>query len=431
MVRFVSILSLLLMLLPLCVSAESLIVTDASDNEINVEIMPADGELMVIWLVDHSKQRLLFEKMLKSISSAGIEVWRVDLLADYFIPRSSENVRTISGEGVAALIKAAHQHSSKRIVLAAYDRMPLPLLRGVREWQQAHADDKFKLESRLAGAVLFYPNLFGPPPIAGEDPKLDPIVGATNIPLLIFQPERGTHRLRLPEMAEAFWSGGSSTFVYLVPDVRDWFFMHPLEGEESDAKLATEAELRATANIPEQLIQFAQMMDRLPKPVSPVEIAADGVKPIRVTGLVGLKDARQAPPFELKDMQGRLVNLDEYRGRVTLVNFWATWCPPCVEEMPSLNRLAQRYGEQEFAVVSIDFRESKETVAEFGKKISIDFPVLLDSDGKVSMAWKVFGLPSSFIVDRQGRIRYSVNRAIDWDAPEVQRKVDSLLKESS
>ena len=78
--------------------------TDASDNEINVEVMPADGELMVIWLVDHSKQRLLFEKMLKSINSAGIEVWRVDLLADYFIPRSSENVRTISGEGVAALI---------------------------------------------------------------------------------------------------------------------------------------------------------------------------------------------------------------------------------------------------------------------------------------------------------------------------------------
>lgn len=431
MIRLLSIISLWLMFMPLCLSAQNFVVTDRSDNEINVEVMPADGELVVIWLVDHAEERRLFDNMLSSVNRAGIEVWRVDLLADYFIARSSENIRTLSGEGVAALIEVAHQRTGKRIVLAAYDRLPLPLLRGVRQWQQSGrgSSARSRPKSRLAGAMLFYPNLFGPPPIAGEDPEIDPIVAATNVPITIYQPERGTHRLRLPEMMQAFWRGGSSAFVYFVPDVRDWFFMHPLEGEVSDDKLATAAERQATAEVPQQLLKFAQMMDRLPKPVAAVPMMVDRQQAKRVTGLVKVTRSKVMPPFELMDRQGRQIKSDSYRGRVTLVNFWATWCPPCVEEVPSLNRLAKRYHGQPFDVVSIDFRELAETVAEFTQKIAVDFPILLDGDGEASLAWKVFSLPSSFIVDAQGRLRYSANRAIDWDSPEVWRVVDGLLQE--
>lgn len=413
-------------------SAQSFVVTDRSDNEINVEVMPADGELVVIWLIDHAEERRLFESMLSSINQVGIEVWRVDLLADYFVPRSSENIRTMSGEGVAALIEVAHRRTGKRIVLAAYDRLPLPLLRGVRLWQQSGANgqsDQLRQESRLAGAILFYPNLFGPPPIAGEDPVIDPIVAATNIPITIYQPERGTHRLRLPEVVEKFWHSGASAFVYFVPDVRDWFFMHSLEGEESEGQLATDAERLATAKVPQQLLKFAQIMDRLSKPLLAVSMSEEIQQERRVTGLVKIKDSREMPSFELIDMQDRQISFDSFRGRITLVNFWATWCPPCVEEVPSLNRLAERYHEQQFAVVSIDFREPAGTIAEFMQKVAVDFPVLLDEEGQASMAWKVFSLPSSFIVDGQGRLRYSANRAIDWDSPEVWHVVDGLLQE--
>lgn len=443
MIRLLSIISLWLMFMPFCLSAQSaqstqsFVVTDRSDNEITVEVMPADGELMVIWLVDHTEERRLFETMLDAVNRAGVEVWRVDLLADYFIARSSENIRTLSGEGVAALIEEAHRRSAKRIVLAAYDRLPLPLLRGVRQWQQSGAEAQSQSESpldsrpesRLAGAMLFYPNLFGPPPIAGEDPEVDAIVAATNIPITIYQPERGTHRLRLPEVVEEFWRGGSSTFVYFVPDVRDWFFMNPLEDDSSDYRLATTAERQATAKVPQQLLQFAQIMDGLPKPLLAVSVSAERQQEKRVTGLVKVNDSKVMPPFKLADMQGRQSSFGDFRGRITLVNFWATWCPPCVEEVPSLNRLAERYSGQPFAVVSIDFRESTETVAEFMQKVAVDFPVLLDGDGKASMSWKVFSLPSSFIVDGQGRLRYSANRAIDWDSPEVWRVVDELLQE--
>ncbi|MCB1851319.1 MAG: TlpA family protein disulfide reductase, partial [Gammaproteobacteria bacterium] len=109
---------------------------------------------------------------------------------------------------------------------------------------------------------------------------------------------------------------------------------------------------------------------------------------------------------------------------------WATWCPPCVEELPSLNRLQQRYSGQPFNLISVDFRESREELERFTGKIPVDFPILLDQDGKSSLAWQVFSFPSSFLVDRQGRIRYSINRAIDWETPEVYALIDSLLAEA-
>ena len=166
----------------------------AQENEINIETMPAEGEFLVVWLVDHEEERPQFEMMLKAINSGGNEIWRINLLADYFIPRSSENVRTLSGDGIAALLTAAHLRTTKQIVLASYDRMSLPLLRGVRQWQ---AD--YQGPSRLAGAVLFYPNLFGPPPVAGQEPELDPIVRSTNVPVVVYQPALGPHRWRLSE----------------------------------------------------------------------------------------------------------------------------------------------------------------------------------------------------------------------------------------
>lgn len=402
--------------LPALASEDGFNVTDSSENEIHVRVMPAQGDLLAIWLEDHVEERIQFENMLKAINALGIEVWRVDLMADYFLPRSSENVRTMSGDGVAALIRAAHRQSNKNIILAAYDRMPLPLLRGVRQWQQSH-----KGESRLAGAVLFYPNLFGPPPVAGEDPELDTIVRATNIPVTVYQPENGSHRWRLPEVMEGFWGGGSPAFVYLAPDVRDWFFMHPPDEDP--------AEQVATVKVPGNLLALARLMGLLPKPTSAVPMGRERAVVQQVQELVALEQTKSAPAFDLKDVFGGRTRFEDSRGRVTLINFWATWCPPCVEEVPSLNQLAQRYAEREFSVVSIDFRESEKVIQKFAKQVPVEFPVLLDSDGRVSLDWKVFSFPSSFIVDRSGRIRYSANRAIDWNTPDVWAVIDALLSE--
>jgi len=412
---FLAVVSLFLALgtSPAVAKESSLVV---QENEISIEIVPAEGEFLVIWLVDHEEQRPQFEMMLKAISNGGNEIWRIDLLADYFIPRSSENVRTLSGDGIAALLTAAHLRTSKQIILAAYDRMSLPLLRGVQQWQVDYHGP-----SRLAGAVLFYPNLFGPPPVAGQDAELDPIVRSTNIPVVVYQPALGSHRWRLSEVMTALWSGGSPAFSYIVPGVRDWFFMHPPDQDP--------LERTATKAVPDNLRRLSLLLSGLPKPPKPAELTGQQAISTPVRGLVPIITKMPAPPFDLVNTGDGRVRLEDYRNRVTLVNFWATWCPPCVEEVPSLNRLISRYSDREFSVVSIDFRESERIIRDFVRKFPVNFPILLDQDGRVAMDWKVFGFPSSFILDRQGNIRYSVNRAIEWNVPEVLGIIDGLLKE--
>jgi thiol-disulfide isomerase/thioredoxin len=398
-------------------AAEHFSLFDAADNEINVERMPAQGDLLVIWLTDHEEERKPFEAMLQAVNAAGIEVWRVDLLADYFLPRSSENIRTLKGDGVEALLQAAHTRSDKRILLAAYDRMPLPMLRGVRQWRLSRHEP-----SRLLGAVLYYPNLFGPPPVAGKQPILDPIVSASNIPLTLYQPANGPQRWRLPEVMQAFWSAGSPALAYLVKDSRDWFFMHPPERAGAGG-------IAATKEIPHMLLALADLMAGLPQAKQTAGLPARQAETKRVRELVSFEQGETASDFRLKDVFSGDIGLKDYQGKVTLVNFWATWCPPCVEEIPSLNQLAEHFGAEDFAIVSIDFRESEQQIREFAERVPVAFPVLLDSDGKTSLAWKVFSFPSSFILDRQGRIRYSVNRAIDWNTPEVRALIAKLLAE--
>ncbi len=395
--------------------ADTFEITDSEENEIPVEVMPAEGDLLMIWLLDHGEQRPVFEKMLQAINQAGIEIWRVDLLSAYFRPRSSEAVRTLPGDGVASLIEAAHDRSRKNILVAAYDRMPLPLLRGVRLWQQTAS------RSRLIGAMLFYPNLFGPAPLAGEAPTIDPILQATNIPMVIFQPELGSQRLRLEQVLKPLWQAESSTYTYLVPQVRDWFFMG--EGDHSPAEAA------ATALIPGQIKQFARLLQQHPKPIDAKPLPEQPSEQRKVQTLVKIKQPKQAPAFQLREIDGKGYSSTEFNGKVVLLNFWATWCPPCVEELPSLNRLQQRYMNKDLEIVSIDFRESPEEMRSFLQQTPVDFPVLLDTDGRTSLAWGVFSFPSSFIIDRKGRIRYTANRAIDWDSEEIWQVADRLLKE--
>ncbi|OOC09482.1 TlpA disulfide reductase family protein [Thioalkalivibrio halophilus] len=128
-------------------------------------------------------------------------------------------------------------------------------------------------------------------------------------------------------------------------------------------------------------------------------------------------------------VRGETHRLEDRAGQVTLVNFWASWCPPCVHEIPSMNRLEGSYDEDEFAIVSINFRESPEHILEFMEEVEVDFPVLMDEDGAVSQEWGVFAFPSSFLLDREGRVRYSVNEAIEWDTDEVREVIDELRDE--
>jgi peroxiredoxin len=120
------------------------------------------------------------------------------------------------------------------------------------------------------------------------------------------------------------------------------------------------------------------------------------------------------------------IKLHDYRGKITVVNCWASWCPPCVEEIPSLNRLREQMQGQPFELISINYADSPEKIHEFMSRVNVQFPVLIDPNGKVSQQWNVIGFPSTFVIGKDGKIQYGVNAAIQWDAPEVINALKAL-----
>jgi thiol-disulfide isomerase/thioredoxin len=110
-----------------------------------------------------------------------------------------------------------------------------------------------------------------------------------------------------------------------------------------------------------------------------------------------------------------------------LVNFWATWCEPCLDEMPSMQKLKERLTGQPFAVLAVNYGESEAKVQGFLTRLPVDFRILLDPDRQAATAWRVRLLPQSFVVDRDGRVRYSALGELDWTGAEAVRAVRALL----
>lgn len=133
------------------------------------------------------------------------------------------------------------------------------------------------------------------------------------------------------------------------------------------------------------------------------------------------------PPLELKDLEGRERRLEEFRGRVLVINFWATWCEPCREELPSLERLRMHFAGAPLEVLAVDVAEGEARVREFLKGAPVRFPVLLDRDSKAQKDWGVRGLPTTFLLDPRGQIRYSFLGERDWSDEEVKSAVRALL----
>lgn len=144
------------------------------------------------------------------------------------------------------------------------------------------------------------------------------------------------------------------------------------------------------------------------------------------TGMSPLAALPPAPALRLPDDDNRLVDLAQYRGKVVLVNFWATWCPPCRKEFPSLARLRGLFKTAPFEVVAVNMGEEPDAVFSFAG--NTDFPVLFDRDAKAMAAWSVLGLPTTFLLDRQGRLAYRATGGREFDAPEIVALVKSLLR---
>lgn len=143
-------------------------------------------------------------------------------------------------------------------------------------------------------------------------------------------------------------------------------------------------------------------------------------------GIVRFNERIKAPTFTLKDLDGREVTLEDHRGKIVFLNFWATWCPPCRREMPSMEKLHREFKDRGFTMLAVDLREEHSKVKAFKGKLKLSFPILLDPDGTVGLMYAVRSLPTTYLIDREGYMVGGALGARNWASKEAFELFDHL-----
>ena len=164
------------------------------------------------------------------------------------------------------------------------------------------------------------------------------------------------------------------------------------------------------------------------KEVKPATIAETNAKKL---GIERPERTTTAPDFALDDLTGKRVTLKEQRGKVVFLNFWATWCAPCIQEMPTMEKLHQDFGKDGLVILAINFQEPPNQVKEFFREHNFIFTALLDRDGTVFELYQAWGLPMSTIVNKRGELVGKVAGYRDWHGEEARQLFQQLLAEES
>jgi len=399
-------------------SAEEITV-EIKDTELSLLRFNAEGEHLIIWISPGFGDLQRSYDVAETISRRGIEVWHIDLAESLFLTQSVNTLRALDGSYVAGLISEAHESTGKSVTLMTRSYAAIPVLRGARLWQIQAAKADNDQYDYLTGAILFSPELYSEIPPLGLDPVFDPIASATNIPIMLYQSGRRGNRWQLDKALEKLQAGGAAVYLKILPGVTGVFYLKDNAVETSDV----------LNQLPEEIERVVHMLERIPTPNTVNKLMAGG-KPASSSLDITLNPfiSDMAPlEINLKTASGESFIREDFTGKITLVNFWASWCGPCVEEIPALNRLREYMKGRPFELISINYAEKPEQIREFLNMVKVDFPVLLDEDGSYSAKWNVLVYPATFVIAKDGNIVYGVNGAIEWDSEEISDKLEALM----
>ena len=167
-------------------------------------------------------------------------------------------------------------------------------------------------------------------------------------------------------------------------------------------------------------------------PLALLALAGPGLVPAGTgsadQSLTPVAERPAAPDFDLKDPDDRPQRLADYRGKAVILNFWATWCPPCREEMPSMQRAHEAVVDDGIAVIAINVGEDADTINQFLADTPVAFPLPMDLDSRVVQSYPVRGLPTTFVIDPEGRLTYVATGGREWDDPKILDQVRALKK---
>ena len=378
------------------------------------------GSVALLWLPSEYGVRDDQESVAAAVSELGYDVWLADLHSAYFVAPGRDSVGEFPVTDVVELAKKILATGKKKMVLMAAGKGAALALQTGRALQLRDGT-----RGAIRGFVLLSPYLSQGRPEYGQDDRVLSIVHETNLPVLYLQPTLSEKYWRAEDLSQELGLGGSDVTFRTLIGVQSGFEARP------DDEL-TAQDLAARRDLPALLHRAMQNMTtmNIPPHAAPAGQREDhrsqSVVASRLSPYSGPQDL---PDIVLDDLEGKRHRLSSYRGKVVLINFWATWCPPCVKEIPSLAELNETMAEAGFRLLAINVGEAEEAITRFLRDKPSGFPVLLDRDGEALKSWKVYAYPSNYLLDRQGRVRYAYYGALDWMAPEVVAVIEKLVAE--
>ncbi len=367
---------------------------------------------VALWILPSYPHQERFYDFSQRLSNNGIEVWMVNILDNLFMPKSVSSIRKLTGKYVAELIKIIHHKTNKNVILIAESYSAIPVLRGAHQWQKSQPSKRY-----LTGAILFSPNLFEAIPSLGMKPKFIDVASYTTIPILLFQSEKNNTRGQLQHLLTNLENNNASVFTSILKNTIAIFY-HEDKTPET---------LRYLETLPKKIVSSLTLLESSPLPLFSKNIKSKIKEAIALNSELKKYQAKNQPlNINLKTVFGKQFNKSNYKNKITIINFWATWCKPCLEEIPSLNRLQKIMKDKPFEIISINYAEKPEKILAFMKKVKIDFPVLIDESGKQAVKWHVYAFPSTFVIAPDGKFHYGVNASIFWDTPEVIKVLNNL-----
>ena len=408
----------------IAIAGQTALIELTSGFELQLQRFPAHGRDLLIWVPSEYGIRDGNIPFAETVQRQGIDYWLVDLHESYMAPTGRHAYADFEPAHVKELIDHAVGQGWQRIFLGGESRGAALAMQAARLWQIENPGN-----TALIGMLFYHPNLIDGYTAIGELARFRPIARETNLPVYIFQPQFNTKYLHSRELSEQLQMGGSPVYLHFLQGVRGGFHVR-----DSDRLNARETEERG--RLGERIGRAMHLLAQSPAPPRAAEPAGE-TAPVPDDGgdsggggnLAAVAHAVPAT-LRLRDDDDRIVDIQDLDGEVVLVNFWATWCGPCVKEIASLMRLVEHFEGEPFRVLAVNISEDKAHVAGFFDTLDIEpnFQVVYDHDGSAAKRWRVYAVPSTYLLDRQGRVRYGYRGALQWDKESVIETVNGLLE---
>ncbi len=387
---------------------------------INATRYNADGKHLLLWLPSERGMRGSYQPIAMDLVAMGIDVWAIDLHASFMVPESRTSLDEFDRNDILSLLDYAQNSGFDSLTMISAGRGAALAIELADRFQRENKESTF-----LRGHVFFTPHLLANTPLPGEQAVYLDIANRSNLPVYMIQPEYSTKYARSREIADVLALGGSQVFTRMLKGVAGGFYARP----EDDL---TQADLDAKAALAEMLVGGLQLLARSDIPAVKTSVPAvsenkTDERPYQGQTLQPYKGNPEPASLSLASMTGEQKSLENYKGKLVLLNFWATWCGPCAEEIPSLSRLVTELQSEPFEVVTVNIGEEKAHIGEFIKDLPVNFEILLDQDGSAVRDWRVYAYPTNFLLDRDGKITHAYRGALEWDSPEVISLIKSLL----